>query len=106
NLMLAAQIPDAALVIGAVLAARESARQRDILPVPLLPCPSARQKFPITKDKDDPAWRRPQQALGLIGVGEGEAEARFVPGGHAAVQHTNPECPSAVHHEPGHTPFL
>src|ERR1039458_7833105 len=77
NLMLAAQIPDAALVIGAVLAARESARQRDILPVPLLPCPSARQKFPITKDKDDPAWRRPQQALGLIGVGEGEAEAQI-----------------------------
>src|ERR1035441_8584912 len=61
NLMLVSQIPYAALVIGAVLAARQSARQRDILPVPLLPCPAAGKQFPITKDKDDPAWRRPQQ---------------------------------------------
>src|ERR1035441_7733222 len=52
NLMLVYQMPDAALVIGAVLAVRRSARQRDILPVPLLPCPAARQQFPITKNKD------------------------------------------------------
>ena len=35
-----------------------------------------------------------------------QAEARLVPGVHAAVQHANPKRPSAIHHEPGHTPFL